>query len=346
MESSKSRNSVLELIRIISVMGIIGLHIYGTLSDKLSNPNIFIRIVYCDIFELAVPMFLLISGYFSVSFSVKKITRLHLMVVTYSLVNFCVRMGLHDYSIGPIDLVRFVFPIISYRYWYFSCYFLLLLFSPILNHIVNSTSRKMLGGMLIIWMVIVNTVNIHPFFGFVDDYFWKVLFYYFAGGYLHKYGLRLFRKASGYLYAGIALIVAAMVANVLMTLAYREPVMSFSYDSFIMNELAAIFIFYYCSMQTMNNAVIDKIATYVPAVYLGESTIRFVIEKFLFRDSLGGSPVLVLIIFAIEIFIFMCIIVVERIRRFFERPIEKSYSKIVEKAALVEKFEGFLEKAL
>ncbi len=343
MGKENNRNSVIELIRIISVVGIVGLHIYGQIKTQLSMPNTLIQVLYCDIFAMAVPMFILISGYYSVSFSVKKITSLHLMVWTYSILDLIVRYSLGD-SLAVKDIVRGVFPIISYRFWYFSCYFLLLIFAPVINYVVDNMSRKMLGGMLLLWMLVVNTVSVLPVFGFVDDYLWKMLFYYCVGRYISKYGLKLFIKTNSYLYSGVALIITSFCINSVLTLIKGESVTWLTSDSFIMKEISAIFIFYYCTKRSFNCKPLNKVASFVPVVYLAESIVRFVIEKYFIYDSYFGSPMLILVILGMGIVVYAVVMVVETIRRFAEHPLEELYSSFAQKLGIVDKFMSLLER--
>lgn len=343
MGKESNRNSVIELIRIISVIGIVGLHIFGQIKSQLSMTNIFVEIFYCDIFAMAVPMFLLISGYYSVSFSVKKITSLHLMVWTYSILDLIIRFSVGD-ALGAKDIVRGVFPIISYRFWYFSCYFLLMIFAPIINSILDNISKRLFASMLLLWMLVVNTVSVLPVFGFVDDYLWKVFFYYCAGRYLGKYGLRLFVKTESYLYLGIALILASFCINSALTLFKGEAVTWLTSDSFITKEISAIFIFYYLTKRFLGSSIVNKVASYVPVVYLAESTVRFVIEKFFHYDAFFDSPFLIFVVLGMGLVVYVIVVAVESLRRLVARPLEDFYARSIERFGIIETFNSFLER--
>ncbi|WP_026520222.1 acyltransferase family protein [Butyrivibrio sp. FCS006] len=341
MDKQTTRQSTFELIRIISVLGITGLHIYGQIKNQLSMPNVYVEILYCDIFAMAVPMFLLISGWFSVTLSTRKLASLHLMVLTYSILDFVIRYLMGD-SVGIKDAVRAVFPILSYRFWYFSCYFLLLIFSPVVNYIVDNLPKKLYVGTILVWIIVVNTVSAFPTFGFVDDYLWKVLFYYFSGRFLRIYGLHFFKNKKTYLITGILLVLATYAANMLLTLILGKAITWFASDVFSIKEISAIFIFYYCCNTSFTCKPLNKIATFVPAVYLGESLIRFVIEKHFRYDLFYNSSLMIFVVFGIAIVTFAVVVVVESVRRFVSTPLEKIYVKLLEKL----KIENCLKKII
>ncbi len=320
----KSRNSTIEIFRIIGVLGIIGLHIFGEIRWDISRANSFVEIFYSDIFCMAVPFFLLISGYYSVNFNYLKLGRLHSMLVFYLLIDFYVKLKT-GFSVGSVDLIAALFPILSYKRWYFSCYFILVILSFWINWLADTMSQKLLFYLLLVWMLAVNTFTVLPVFSLVDDYLWKVFFYYLAGRYLKKYGLKLFDKRSSYLKCGVAFVLITYLANVILTVVYGESVSIFATDCFILKELAAIFIFYYFVDNNISDKRIDLIASFVPAVYVAEGTVRRVGEQFFSFGRLYNNVALIFFVIAYSVAIYAIIALVETLRRFVFTKIEGIY---------------------
>jgi hypothetical protein len=265
------------------------------------------------------------------------------MILTYAVVDFVIRY-LGGESLGINELVKALLPICSYRYWYFSCYFLLIIFSPVINFLAAKLSRKLFAGMLLLWIFVVSSVSVLPLFGFVDDYFWKVIFYYLAGRYISKYGLNLFKEKRTYLLSGMVLVFVTFLLNVLTTIIKGNIIIWFASDVFMLKEISVIFIFYYFVNCTYTNIKINKLATFVPAVYLAESTVRYVMSFWAELDAFYESPLLICMVFLIEIVVYVIVVVVESIRRFLSGPIEKLYAEMVEKMSLSDWFMSIIEK--
>lgn len=119
----KERVSNIEVLRIIAMLMIILHHytVYGG-TDKLyllSNGyffNVFLLQI-ATLGELGVNVFVLILGYYSVkgSFSIKKILKLEIQVVFYSVIGYLL-LG-HGFSIK--EFIQNCMPVLFNKYWFF-----------------------------------------------------------------------------------------------------------------------------------------------------------------------------------------------------------------------------------
>lgn len=95
-----------------------------------------------------------------------------------------------------VCFIRALFPVLFNKYWYFTCYFLLFLFMPILNFALNSISKSIMKisllTILLFTSVIAPIANVFSdnLFGLGNGYttIWLMVLY-LLGGYIRKYGV-------------------------------------------------------------------------------------------------------------------------------------------------------------
>ena len=129
----KERSASIDLFRIISMFMVVVLHVLGAggiltaLSPK--SANWFLLGGLESICIIAVNCFALTTGFLYVGRKIKirNIFNLYLQVLFYSLIIALILFatGLCDFSIK--ELLNYLLPILSGRYWYFSAYFILYL---------------------------------------------------------------------------------------------------------------------------------------------------------------------------------------------------------------------------
>lgn len=92
-ESGKyERNLGLEFLKILSMFGILILHLFGIVfhDTNLSRVNLLTAVLINSIFNIGVSCFALISGYFGVRLSYKKTTKLWSVIWFYSVISGCI----------------------------------------------------------------------------------------------------------------------------------------------------------------------------------------------------------------------------------------------------------------
>lgn len=146
----RTRNSALELLRIVSVWMIIGCHFatYGGFSFEPTelSASRFLYGLWETGGNLGTDIFVLISGYFLIenrSLSVKREKAFLLwgQVFFYSLLLFGVSfwLGTGEWSIK--NVIRTLFPVTFSRWWFASVYFVLYLLHPYLNRFLHTLTR-------------------------------------------------------------------------------------------------------------------------------------------------------------------------------------------------------------
>lgn len=195
LNKQKGRNYGIDLLRIVSMFMICVMHVLGT-GGVLDNTTIFSLnyeiawsiecIVYC-----AVNCYALISGFVGANSKYKftNIVKLWLQVVFYSVVITGIFAIIKPEVINWEAIVGSFLPIIFNRYWYFTAYFLLFLFMPILNIALNSLSKKQLEAslVLIVAACCILTIPNGNLFYLNKGYsaLWLIVLY-LVGGYVKK----------------------------------------------------------------------------------------------------------------------------------------------------------------
>lgn len=199
----------IDLLRILSMFGIIGLHILnqGGLINNLSFYTTKYQIVtiILIVFYTSVNIFAIISGYLNVkkihNQSNRIIELIFIMlfwciVITmiFYLFNFS---SFRDYGLSGIK--QGIFPILYGRYWYITCYFLLFFMIPYINKLCTSLKKEDLKKLLIILFVLLSVIPCILFnndlFKILNGYspFW-LIYCYMIGAYLKLYEIKWDKK--------------------------------------------------------------------------------------------------------------------------------------------------------
>lgn len=155
----KIRNTNIEILRIISILGVIVLHYNNANMGKAfiyaknipSNMNI---LIFAECLCIcAVNLFVLLSGYFmcrNANRSLKKPVRLIFEVIFFSVIFYVLKVGL---GIEIFDRTNFFYKFIPANYFvvlYITLYFI----SPYINIMLNNVCEKNLKHLIIIIMIL------------------------------------------------------------------------------------------------------------------------------------------------------------------------------------------------
>lgn len=144
------RQSGIELLRGVLMLMIVFVHLTGNgvLSAETPIPYTEPNWLYANTIDAicypAVNTFVLISGYFGIRLSLRRLLKLDIPVICYSVVLF--------FLFGTITfggVVSSFIPILANKYWFLTAYFLLMLVSPLLNAFIDSRSMFQLKVVLL-----------------------------------------------------------------------------------------------------------------------------------------------------------------------------------------------------
>ena len=197
---NKTRNSNIEIIRIISIIMIVISHycVHGVLNP--STMPLGLNRFLLEIFTLGnigTVLFILISGYFMINskeIKLKKLIRLILQVMFYSIIIYIIIVLTRQEPFSIKDAIKNIFPITFKEYWFASTYIMLYILSPFINKFLNSLTRKehfVFVSVLLLIFSLLHTLTAQDFYGNVLIEF---IMFYSIGAYLFKYPNNLLKK--------------------------------------------------------------------------------------------------------------------------------------------------------
>lgn len=196
----KSRNIGLDILRIFSMMGIVGLHVIGRggilANVKINTLNYAVAYFFEILLFASVDIFAMLSGYLycdKPNIKTKSILDLILSTVVYCFVITGVfyAFDLYNARSSTISLVESLFPMLQSAYWYITSYILVFLMIPYMNKFLDAISRETLKKMIIVLFVlfcIISIFGVRDYFKIENGYspFW-LIYCYFIGAYIKKY---------------------------------------------------------------------------------------------------------------------------------------------------------------
>ena len=212
----QSRDSSLELLRIICMLAIISTHIVIQ-TDVKETSGIGVTFFYDFVGffgAVACSIYFIISAWFTVDidkFRFDKVLKVWITFIMYQVP--IVIIGVKAGFTLKGEILFALLPVNGCYLWFVGSYIILLLFYPILNLIICSLDVKKYKILLIIGfllLVIEPSITLNP--GLLNSNLWVMLFLYLLTGYIKKYG-KLWdkQKALVILFTVSVMIVSAQV---------------------------------------------------------------------------------------------------------------------------------------
>lgn len=280
MEKQK-RDSGIECLRLLAVWGIAIIHTFGPYYDTATGTNLVFGVAANSIFNAGVTVFEIISGYFGIKTSSSKLH--HFWWVTtfcslFALVISCIE----GYAVGPMSLLRALFPIPTRMYWFATCYFVLMIFAPTINKLTEELSTM---SFLKILSVLVCLFYLMPTVfgdGVMNDSgkgLANMIVAYCVGRFLRKVNVKISRGWF-FLFLAIAIIIN-LVPN--FVLSFMKPIgiyAPFARDCSITILILSIALFLLFNGFHFQSSVINRIAKHSLAMYLVGGASRGILNFF------------------------------------------------------------------
>lgn len=269
----EERNSNVEFLRIIAMMGIVALHyVNGDIGglEKYADSSIFVWAFVSGIRSIAIPLvnvFVLISGYYmirSTKFSFRKSADL-LIIVFYH--GFFLYIGFSLFSNSEITMngiLKNLFPFFYGSAWFIKNYIVLLLFVPFLNKTLTVLSMESYRRLLLIQLFLFSlwySIGFSP--PLADDGYGIINFItlYIIGGYIRRFGceceiITKIKSTNAFVYFCVCVFLTAFASWFINPFGY----------AFITNILGASLLFlavikmrnhYYWSVNLLANYAFD-----------------------------------------------------------------------------------------
>ena len=207
---TKKRVIGLDILRILSMAGIVGLHVLnkgGIINNtSMHNSNYYIVLALAILFFTSVDVFGMLSGYLNIDKEKnkhKRIVELISIVVFY-----CITIPTIYYLFNPSkfilsnykDIISNYIPILKGSYWYITNYILLFFLIPYINKFCKSLSKEQYKKLLITLFIFLGIIA-NFFLGKIDIFkiyygysaFWLICCY-LVGAYIKLYDINLETK--------------------------------------------------------------------------------------------------------------------------------------------------------
>lgn len=281
IDIASERNSSFELLRLLLMFMILVHHsiIFGLSLESLSSNDaeMIIRPEHMWLFSLvncmcipAVNIFVLISGYFGLRPTVRKIVKLMVTMSLYTLVFYT----LYSACIGNFaDVRRSIWLFSDNRYWFISYYMFLMCFAPPLNAMFEQMDRGRIR------IFVLSLVLLSCYFGFFRgmsiNYSGYSLFQFIMMYCIGRY-IRVFDISVKTSRALLTYILCSVVCGTLMYLFYRTGSTGRAWRLTAYNDpvivASAIALFLAFKNLRFSSRIINKFALSALAVYLVQSS--------------------------------------------------------------------------
>lgn len=200
-EKKNKRNYGIDLYKIFAMYMIVIFHILhqgGIISSskEINTVNYIVSYTILVLVQTGVNCFALASGFVMINTKYKfsRAINLWLQVFFYCIVIAVVFILFVPGTNAIKEIVKSFFPVTLKQYWYFTGYFILLLFMPFINIVIKSISKKQYQLLVALLMGIfsIGTITKLPFTYEIPLgaglTFWWLAILYVVGGYFGKYG--------------------------------------------------------------------------------------------------------------------------------------------------------------
>lgn len=294
----KKRDSGIELLRIIAILMVIGVHtfLYGNFYEEAKSVGgiVYIFATFLRIMvRPAVNIFVMITGYFMVrqKFDLKKaykrVFNIYISIFFYSVILSLITLALGKdfYTINgvttPIYIIvlKMLFPVLAQNWYFISDYIFLCLFAPFVNIVLQKITKKEYQVLLVISSIVMSVwfmlgdINLMDQvvrtygYGDMEDgkNVFSFIYIYIIGGYINLH----VKKQEHVRYRYLMFFVICLIANCI--LATKLEVIEFAdiasryTNAFVI--LMAVFLLMFFKDLHFYNKTVNTVASATLGVY-------------------------------------------------------------------------------
>lgn len=327
--------------------------IWGHLINKFSEQTPIIGLGYIEshFFKsftiVAVNVFVLISGYFSISFKLSRLLKLGQETWFYSVSLFilAIYMGWHHLTLQK-DIL-YLCPVFSKIYWFITIYIILYILSPCLNKLALSISKNHFKSILLIGFFIIYVWHTLSFIlnssRPIDDAGFGIpnfIYLYLLGRYIKLHNIHTIKQHFLLLYfiISISLFIFQLIYSIILGFSFTAL---FSYNTiFVFLGSVTLFLFFK-KINIGYNALINKWAKYCLAIYIIHMHPLFWNKICEFLQIINIPPIwFIPYSFSISIVMYFTFALVEQVRLYFFDKIENKINNRIIQIPIVQKVEN------
>ena len=310
---NKNRNSSIELLRILSIFGIIMMHCFGKYYLICAGYNLVFGIIINVLFNTGVTCFMLISGFYGLKFNFHKLIRILLLVLFYSYIDLLIHYIFSNSSFTFSRVLQSIFPLLTGKYWYISCYIIIYILSDYINEYIYQLSYVRFTCLLIILLIIYYVAPSILNFQLMNDSgkgIVNMFIVYLTGIYINKY-YNYFNRTSAliiiyFINAIIMFCYTFFVSSICGGVGIKYPMLL--RDNSIFIYINSICLFIYFSKHELYNSIVNLLASCVFGIYLNEGIVRYIINNINFEFSIDCGVIIKTILLCILVFVISIIV--------------------------------------
>lgn len=278
----KRRNSSFELLRIVSMIMILGLHYLNAgIGGGLKTEDVlnhYLAVGFESICIISVNCFVLISGYYMIHerrIRIKKMLNLFLMMVFYGLLLFGIALLTGEKEFSAKNLFAAAIPFVVGKKWFLRTYLILMLLSPFLNRLIEVISKKQLFAICMILLVLFSFwPSFLPKPPVTDGGYGIIQFItlYFLAAFARKYYTPMMDRRSRMISCLIVFlsVIAIFMTTFVPKLSHRQWNYNYLFNIIGSMSLFALFL----NFKPFTNLLINNVAKLCFGVYLSHATLQ------------------------------------------------------------------------
>lgn len=329
MSNKNVRQSNFELLRILSMLMIVGLHYFnGNMGGALKqqNPsdyNYYVTYFFESMLIVGVNCFVLITGFFQISkkFILPfKIFYLLILMIFYGLLFYFIAVYLGWKTFSASGMLMNAIPILDGSSWFIQSFIILYCLIPFLNIGLNNMRKNIFKSYLVLMLLL---FSVYPSFlpsPPVTDRGYGIITFvllYSLGAYIRKFyeiNKTKYFYFNCYILCGFTTFAFSLIDAHIFP-GYVSIVWGYN---FIFNILGSLFLFLFFSKLNITSVKINFIANFTLGVYFVHTSPvlnDFIYETLLGTDKFWFSPYFILHAFFSTIFIYFVSTVIDIIRK-------------------------------
>lgn len=316
------------MLRLLCMFGIVAMHSFAGIDTSSSILNTELHVFFNSLFNTGVTCFILISGYFGITFNLNKLIRMDFMVIFFTVLGIVVT---EEFGIKMI--IKSCFPIITRQHWFISCYFVLCILTPFLNQIPMQMQKEKFRMLLIVMLGIFSVIPTFTTYDIMQDAGKGLVHFvmiYLLGRYLAIYKNKVYVKTKLLLGFFVCILIVFILDSVL-TLSRGVIYTTFARDCSAFIILASVFlVFLFCEIHFYSR-FINRMASNVLAITVLDSSLQHVFGKYFDLNLYGNSNFFVFIIIGYVLLVMITAILLNEIRRAIFGRIEQWLSERISK---------------
>lgn len=347
---SENRNSAIELLRIVSIIMIIGCHFATHGGFEFDSQSITVPRLWWNILEMGgnfgTAVFVLISGYFMIenktSIKWKKVLKFWGQIIFYSILLFFSAFAIGKGSFNPVTVIKAMFPITFSEWWFASTYFVMFLLHPYINKFLHSLAKNEYQTFLIFLFILWSVIPTITTSKYQSNALLEFIMFYSIAGYIKLYGLNKKLKSKHYFALWLLFTVITYLSCVIfILLGTKFPVFSdhsiyFYARNSVLTILRAVCFFMTFETITMSYyPFINKVASAAFGVYLlhDSNVLRPFLWKVVFKNaSFQHSNWIILYSIGVVMLVFVVFTIFDLFRQWvFEKPYMNLVNKYIDK---------------